>query len=838
MPNLTRTEASHRAGLIRVEGYRVALDLTRGADTFGSRTSIRFRADPGADSFLEIEPQVLHSATLNGVSLDPGTLAAGRLPLPDLAAHNELTLVASMAYTHNGTGLHRCVDPADGATYLYAVLSPDEAPRVFGCFDQPDLKAPFVFEVLADPQWTVVGNGVGRLVAPGHWTFAETPPLSTYLIGLAAGPYHAVHTRHDGIDLGLYARRSYAAELDREATEIFEVTQGCLDRYHQLFGIRYPFGKYDQVFVPEFTVGAMENPGIITFRDEFLFPSAVTEAEREQRAMVIAHEMAHMWFGDMVTMRWWDDLWLNESFAEYMGYRVTAEATRFREAWTGFTVGRKGWGYAADQRPSTHPVAADVPDTAAGLLNFDGISYAKGAAVLRQLVAWLGDEPFLAGVRRYFAAHAFGNATLADLLAALGAASGRDLTDWADLWLRTPGVNTLRLNAAPSPNGTRGTTEPPGTTESPDGTGTAVIQDGEPARPHRIGIGRYDRFGTRLDLVEVEIAGRVTPVRLAPAAMILLNDGDLSYAKVRLVDWAVLPTMLPCVADPLVRALLWGAAWEAIRDAELGPEFFVELAVAGLASETHLAVVADVLRCAEVTTDRFLPPEHRAAARDRLYQVCLAAVAAAGRGSGRQLAFARGLVRFAPAQAADGLLGWLSAAQTAQGVRVDAELRWAIWTRLAVLGAADPAQLAAEQARDRTVRGDEHAARARAARPDPAAKAAAWQAIVADERLNQRVLFAVAAGFWQPDQELLTAPYVDSYAAEMPGMAQRRNAQVVSRLAALAYPQFAVTQATLEVMAGLLGRGDLTPALRRSVVDATDELTRSLTVRARAHGGT
>jgi aminopeptidase N len=812
MPSVTRTEARGRGQALRVDSYRVDLDLTRGAEVFGSTTTIRFGARPGGSSFVEVRPHVLRSATLNGAPVGAAGPAGGRLTLSGLAAENELVVEADMAYTRSGTGLHRFVDPADGAVYLYAMSFLDEAPGVFACFDQPDLKAPLTLSVTAGPGVTVVANGAGRVTAPGRWEFAETAPLATYFVGLAAGPYHGVHSEHDGVPMSLYARRSLAGHLDRQAPEIFEITRACLDRYHEMFGVRYPFGKYDQVFAPEFTMGAMENPGVVTLRDEYIFHSAATEAQRESRAVVIAHEMAHMWFGDLVTMRWWDDLWLNESFAEYMGHRVVAEATRFTGAWTSFTSGRKAAAYAADQRPSTHPVVSDVPDTASALVRFDHISYAKGASVLRQLVAWLGDEPFLAGLREHFARHRYGNATLTDLLDALGSAAGRDLAGWARVWLGKSGVNTLRLA---------------------DG---AIVQDGSPIRPHRLGIGRYDRSGARLERIDVDLDAARTPVRLAPADLVLLNDGDLGYAKVRLPDWRSLPGLLPEIADPLTRALLWQAAWEAVRDAVLPARDYLELVVAGLPAETQVAVVEDVLDHAWIAATRYLPVLHRPRALATVREVCVDML---DRDPARRLSFTRGAARFVWLDDRAGIAAlrrWLAVGETDSGLPVDPDLRWRLVNRLAALGELDAARIDAEFDRDRSATGEQEAARARAARPDPAAKAAAWQLLAHDGAASQRLLFATADGFWQPGQEALTGSYVDRYAADLPEMATRRNHQVVMALAGLAYPRCLVSPATLDTMRRMLARDDLTVALRRAVTDATDELARSLAARSLEEG--
>ncbi|MGH3392808.1 MAG: aminopeptidase N, partial [Actinomadura sp.] len=582
MAALTRTEARTRARLLDVHSYAVHLDLTRGAEVFGADTVIRFGcAEPGASSFADLKPVALRGAVLNGRDLDPATLVDGRLPLPDLAADNELRIDADMRYSRTGEGMHRFVDPVDDEVYVYTLCGPDETPRVFGCFDQPDLKAVYEISVTAPDHWTVLSNGTGERRADGRWEFAPTRPISTYLTVVTGGPLHSVHTEHDGIPLGLHCRRSLAPQLDADAAEIFDITRRCFDRYHELFDERYPFGKYDQAFVPEFNFGAVENPGCVLFRDEFLYRSAVTDTERELRAIVIAHEMAHMWFGDLVTMRWWDDLWLSESFAEYMGTQVVTEASRFTTAWTGFAIKRKAWGYDADQRSSTHPVAAQgIDDTAAALTNFDGISYAKGASALRQLVAWVGEEAFLAGLNEYFARHRFGSAELADLLAALTRASGRDVHDWAERWLRTSGVDTLRVEPAAS-------------------GGTLTVAHG--TRPHRIHIGLYDLVDGRLvrrERLDADLGtDGTTGPPLAGADLVLPNDGDLSYAKIRLDgrSWRTVTQALSTIDDQLTRALLWNTARDLVRDAELSPADFLTLVEAHLPPEPVVAIVEAVL---------------------------------------------------------------------------------------------------------------------------------------------------------------------------------------------------------------------------------------------------
>ncbi|MBQ0903791.1 aminopeptidase N [Micromonospora sp. U21] len=830
MPSLTRVEATARGAAITVESYQVDLDLTGGGELFRSRVEIRFRATPGTATFAEVKPATLLAVRLNDRDVDPAVLTDNRLPLTDLQAENTLVVEAEMAYSNTGEGMHRFVDPADGETYLYAVTFLDNVQRIFAAFDQPDLKAPFTLAVTAPPQWTVASNAeVTANPAPGRWEFAPTAPLATYFFSLIAGPYHVRRAEHDGVPLGIYCRRSLAEHLDADAEEILTVTRQCLDRFHQLFTERYPFGKYDQAFVPEFNGGAMENPGIVTFRDDYVFRSAVTDTQRELRATTIAHEMAHMWFGDLVTMRWWDDLWLNESFAEYLGTRVTAEATRFDQAWTTFAMRRKAWGYAADQRPSTHPVApTEVADADEGLLNFDGISYAKGASVLRQLVAWLGDEAFLAGLNAHFAAHRFGNATLADLLASLSAASGRDLSGWAELWLRQAQVNTLRVEAAVDADGRY--------------TEVAVVQtapESHPVlRPHRIGVGRYLANGTverdEVDLDPATDGGRTVLGELTgvPASRLLLpNDGDLTFAKVRLdpASADAVPLVLPGLADPLARAVLWSEALDAATDGERPVAGLVDLMVAALPAETEVIIAEDVLTLSRSLVDRYLDPLTRSAALARVAGACRQLLDGAPAGESLQLAATRGWT--AATTDADLLTGWLAGRDVPAGLKVDAELRWAVLRRLVVLSAAGEAEIAAEAAADPSATGAERAARCRAALPDPAAKQAAWEIIVRDTGLSSRLLEATAEGFWQPEQGELTAAYVDRYFADMPATARRRTAWTADRVAALAFPRYAVAQPTREAAAALLARDDLTPGLRRVITDADDDLRRALVAR-------
>ncbi|MEV6694279.1 aminopeptidase N [Micromonospora sp. NPDC051196] len=829
MPSLSRAESTARGASIAVVSYHVDLDLTEGGERFRSQVTIRFTAT-GTETFAEVKPAKLLGVRLNGVDLDPAGLDDNRLPLTELVEENTLTVDAEMAYTNTGEGMHRFVDPADGETYLYAMSFLDDVQRIFAAFDQPDLKAPVTLSVTAPPHWTVAANAeLAASPSPGRWEFAPTLPIATYLFTLIAGPWHVRRDDHDGVPLGIYCRRSMAEHLDADTEEIFTVTKQCLDRFHQLFDERYPFGKYDQAFVPEFNAGAMENPGLVTFRDDYIFRSAVTDTQRELRATTIAHEMAHMWFGDLVTMRWWDDLWLNESFAEYLGTRVTAEATRFDQAWTTFALRRKAWGYAADQRPSTHPVAPEqVSDAAEALLNFDGISYAKGASVLQQLVAWLGDEPFLAGLNDHFSRHRFGNATLADLLASLGSASGRDLAGWAQAWLRTAQVNTLRAEVAVDADGRY---REVAVTQTAPSTHPVL-------RPHRIGVGRYAVDGSA-DRIEVDLdpevdGGRTVLAELTgePASAVLLpNDGDLTFAKIRLdaASADAVPLLLPRLADPLPRALLWGEALDAATDGERSVMTVVELIGVALPTETEVIIAEDVLALSRSLVDRYLDPSMRQTALAIIDKACRRMLDGAPAGGSLQLAAARGLLAATTDVAL--LTGWLGGRGVPHGLAVDTELRWAILGRLVALGAAGAAEIEAAATADPSAAGAERAARCRAALPDPAAKQAAWEIIVANTELSNRLVEATAAGFWQPEQAELTADYVPRYFADMPAAARLRTPWVADEVAKLAFPRYAVAQTTREAAATLLSHDDLTSGLRRVISDADDDLRRALVAR-------
>ncbi|QJT01055.1 aminopeptidase N [Streptomyces asoensis] len=824
MSVLTRDEAQSRAKLLDVHRYTIELDLTTGDETFESSTVIRFAARANGDTFVEVRPAALHSVTLDGEPLDPETLDGNRLPLKNLTAgDHELRVRASMRYSRTGEGMHRFTDPTDGETYLYTQLFMEDVQRVFAAFDQPDLKSVFELTVTAPEAWTVLANSITEHLGEGRWQAAPTPLISTYLVAVAAGPWHSVRTEHQGLPFGLHCRRSLAPHLDADADELLEITQQCYDRYHEKFEEPYPFDSYDQAFVPEFNAGAMENPGLVTFRDEFVYRSAVTDTERQTRAMVIAHEMAHMWFGDLVTLQWWDDIWLNESFAEYMGYQTLTEATRFTDTWTDFGVVRKAWGYDADQRPSTHPVAPEnVDDTASALLNFDGISYAKGASALRQLVTWLGEKDFLAGINTHFARHRFANATLADFIDSLAAHTDRDVHAWADAWLRTTGVDTL----TPTLNGSNG-----------DHTLT-ITHHG--SRPHRVAAGLYD-----LDLadegsltlrqrLEVDIPQSAPqPIGKRPA-LVLLNDGDLTYAKVRFdpASFETVRTSLSGLPDPLTRAVVWNALRDAVRDGDLAPTAYLDTARAHLPRETDLALVQGVLAYAcGPLADRYVTPEQRPAAVATLSALCRDLIRRTEDGDhpGLRLIAVRHFIDVAAHP--DTIAAWLADGTVPGGPELDPDLRWRVLARLAVLGATDERAIAAELDRDPSATGQEGAARCRAALPDADAKRTAWAAMFDDDNLSNYLFTATAQGFWQPEQTDLVADYVPRFYQDAVAVAARRGPAIAEASGRWAFPAHAVDPDTLRLGEACLTDADPIPALRRKLVDQLDDLARALRVR-------
>ncbi len=833
--NLTRDEARARAALLNVSSYDVELDLSGPDDaTFRSRTTVIFTCrKPGSSSFIEIAAPSLRGATLNGAGLDLSNFDGSRLMLSDLAEANVLVVDADCAYSRTGEGLHRFVDPVDGEAYLYSQFETYDAHRMYACFDQPDLKANFELRVTAPEHWTCISNGAGARedAHPGQWNFEQTPRVSTYITALIAGPYHAVYDQHDGIDLGLFCRKSLAEFLD--PGELFTVTKQGFDFFHRVFDYRYPFGKYDQLFVPEFNAGAMENAGAVTFLEDYVFRSKVTDARRERRAETILHEMAHMWFGDLVTMRWWDDLWLNESFATYASVLAQVSATRWKGAWTTFATTEKSWAARQDQLPSTHPIVADAVDMEAVKTNFDGITYAKGASVLKQLVAWVGQQEFLAGLRNYFRRFEYDNTSLRDLLDELEVASGRDLNGWAREWLETTGVNTLRPRFETDSSGIY--------------TAFDVVQEAIPEHPtlrsHRIAIGLYDRTPAgleRRERVELDVCGALTEVPKLLGArqpdLLLLNDDDLTYAKIRLDPRSLATTIesIGEVKESLPRALLWGAAWDMTRDADMAARDFLRLVLGGLPAESDISMVQTLLARASLAIDAYGDPAFRAQARQQLTDGVHGLLENAPPGSDHQLAL---LYTFATAEDPAGLdrvRAILDGREELAGLELDTELRWHLLIELAAHGRATADDIAAELARDATAAGEKRAASARSAMPTAEAKAAAWAAVVEHDDLSNHMQVATMRTFWryEPEQLEVTKPYVTRYFDAVGDVWRQRSMDSAQTLTELLFPATVVSQETASTVDRYLAEQSPQPALRRMLVEGRDTLARALRARA------
>ncbi|MGW2519227.1 aminopeptidase N [Streptomyces sp. NPDC001617] len=847
--NLTREEAQQRAKLLTVDSYEIDLDLSGAQEggTYRSVTTVRFDvAENGAESFIDLVAPTVHEVTLNGDPLEPDEVFKdSRIALPGLLeGRNILRVVADCAYTNTGEGLHRFVDPVDQQAYLYTQFEVPDARRVFASFEQPDLKATFQFTVKAPTGWTVISNSPTPEPKDDVWVFEPTPRISSYITALVVGPYHSVHSVYEkdgqSVPLGIYCRPSLAEFLDSDA--IFEVTRQGFEWFQEKFDYAYPFKKYDQLFVPEFNAGAMENAGAVTIRDQYVFRSKVTDAAYEVRAETILHELAHMWFGDLVTMEWWNDLWLNESFATYTSIACQSyhPQSRWPHSWTTFANSMKTWAYRQDQLPSTHPIMAEIGDLDDVLVNFDGITYAKGASVLKQLVAYVGMDEFFAGVQAYFKRHAYGNTRLSDLLGALEETSGRDLTTWSQKWLQTAGINILRPEVETDADGVI--------------TAFAIRQEapalpagakGEPTlRPHRIAIGLYeldDASGklVRDERVELDVDGELTVVpqlvgKRRPA-VVLLNDDDLSYAKVRLDEQslAFVTEHLGDFESSLPRALCWASAWDMTRDAELATRDYLSLVLSGIGKESDIGVVQSLHRQVKLAIDLYADPTAREALLTRWTDATLAHLRSAEAGSDHQLAWARAFAATArtPEQL-DLLEALLDGSQTVEGLVVDTELRWALVHRLASVGRFDEAEIAAEYERDRTAAGERHAASARAARPTAEAKAEAWASVVESDKLPNAVQEAVIGGFVQTDQRELLASYTEKYFEVVKDIWESRSHEMAQQIAVGLYPSIQVSQAVLDRTDTWLTDAQPNAALRRLVSESRSGVERALRAQA------
>ncbi|MFI5936957.1 aminopeptidase N [Actinoplanes sp. NPDC051494] len=842
--NLTQVEAAERARLLEVTGYDIALDLTDGAGnpgdgTFRTVSEVTFRCtEPGAQTFIEVAAASVRSAVLNGTPVDlSGWSAEKGLVLTGLAAENALVVDADYYYSASGQGLQRSVDPVDNEVYLYSQFETADAQRVYAAFDQPDLKSVFTWHATVPAHWKVVSNMPAEGVEPADGDaktvhFATSPRMSTYITAVCAGPYHEVRDSHDGIELGVFCRASMAQYLD--ADDLFLVTKQGFDFFHEQFGVRYPLPKYDQLWVPDFNAGAMENFGCVTHAEaHYIFRSQVTDYEYEQRANTILHELAHMWFGDLVTMRWWNDLWLNESFAEWASHWCNTKATRFEDAWTTFLSVRKAWGYRQDQLSSTHPVYCEMPDLEAVEVNFDGITYAKGASVIKQLVAYVGLDSFLAGLRAYFQRHAWGNATFDDLLTELETASGRELRKFAAQWLETAQVNTLR----------------PVVTIAADGTyENVVVRQEAPAeyptlRTHRIGVGVYDVQGERLvlrDRLEIDVSGEETAIPALTGEragdVLLINDDDLTYAKLRLDErsTASIVKHIDGFDSSLARALCWAASWDMLRDGELAARDYIALVRTGLPKERDINLTTATLRQATTTLAMYADPAWAPTGWAQLAETARGALAAAEPGSGFQLAWARAYLGAARAEADLAVLrGWLEGTGVPQGLTIDTELRWSLLVALAARGAATDAEIGAELESDRTASGEREAALARALLPTAGNKAAVWARLTGTEKLPNWLHRSLLQGFQSSSQVELTAPYASKFFEVVDDLWARSDSEPAQEFVMLAYPAYQVSDETVALTDAWLAADGHPASLRRLVAEGRDGVLRALKARAK-----
>ncbi|KQV65845.1 aminopeptidase N [Nocardioides sp. Root122] len=839
--NLTRDEAATRAALLDVTSYSIDLDLTTGDTTFASVTTLEFTCrEPGASTFADLVAPTVREITLNGRSLDPATAYAdSRIALDDLEATNTLVVTADCAYSNTGEGLHRFVDPVDDRVYLYSQFEVPDARRVFTTFEQPDLKSVFTFTVTAPSHWVVVSNAPTPEPRPAGqdgvsvWHFPTTKRMSTYITAIVAGEYHAELDTYEGkfgtIPLGHYCRQSLKEHMD--TAELVALTKQSFEFFEEQFDYPYPFGKYDQLYVPEYNAGAMENAGCVTLRDEYLPRSRQPRSFFEFRASVITHEMAHMWFGDLVTMKWWDDLWLNESFAEWACYWCEANATEFTDAWTGFANARKQTGYRADQLPSTHPIAADNVDLHAVEVNFDMITYAKGASVLKQLVAWVGIEPFLEGLRSYFKEWEYGNPEFKDLLATLEKASGRELDSWAQEWLQTAGVNTL----APA--------------FELDGQGGyasfAVAQSAHPDWPtlrrHRLGIGLYDEVDGRLvrrDYLEIDVEGERTDVPelvgVKQPALLLLNDEDHAYAKIRLDERsrATAISALSTFEDSLPRAIVWGAAWDMTRDGEMRTRDWLDLVLANIGQESDAWAVTRIPASTALAVNFYSDPAHRAELRATWESGLRELLLAAEPGSDHQLTFARSYAGAAHRDAAlDDLIGLLDGSFTVEGLAIDQDMRWVLITALAKAGRFGEAEIDAELEVDKTISGKEQAAAARASQPTPEAKEAAWNAIL-DPTTPNETSREIAFSIFRFGQEDVLEPYLEKFLTASETLVDVLGFHKASTVLEYGFPKPLGSEAVLARLDEWLATSDAPKQAKRYIGEARAEIARALTAQA------
>jgi aminopeptidase N len=861
--NLTRVEAQERSAVVANPHYAVELDLTVGPKNFISKTTITFDARQGSDTFLDLIAASVQRITLNGDELDPAqTFVDSRIELSGLAEHNTVTVVAQCQYSNTGEGLHRSVDPSDGNIYLYSQFEVPDARRVYAVFDQPDLKAVFDFTVEAPQSWEVVSNmpvatveNIDRLTEDGtlgegrqaegvrQWVFESTPKMSSYLTSFAVGPYarwDSEYANEDGrtVPMALYCRQALKGAMDKDAEYLFDITKKGFAFYANIWGVPYPYAKYDQVFVPEYNAGAMENIGMVTFRDSYIFESKVTDAVANRRVETVLHELAHMWFGDYVTMKWWNDLWLNESFAEFMSTLATAEATEWSGDWATFCSGEKSWALREDQLPTTHPIVAPINDLNDTYVNFDGITYAKGASVLKQLVAYVGREDFFKGIHNYLQKHAYANATLNDLLEELAAASGRDLNAWSKLWLEQSGINTISSEVHTDEQGI---------------ISSMTLTQSAPAeypvlRPHRLAVGFYDvnENGSvvRNERFELDVDGESTDVSAVVGkkrpAFILINDDDLTYTKIRLDQDSLkfAEENLYRFEDSLARALVWLSFWDITRDGEYSAERFIGLSLKALSTEKHSTTFRYAVGQLSTAAHSYVAGRRREPVLSLVAQQLWDLAQRSDAASDEQFQLVRSYLGYGvDPDFEDHARGLLNGTLKFDGLTVDNNLRWAIISALASQDLLDDGEIDAELAKKDTTENREFAIGAKACVPTDKVKAWAWDAALHDDSLTNSQIEEVAGGFSDNAIPALYANYVDRYFDSVDWIWKNKSFHVAESLidplsGRGLYPRYA-DPAKL-VKAGeqwLESHQDADRALKGMIIKNTEESRRTLKVR-------
>ena len=839
--NITRAEAVSRFEVVANPKYTVALTIDGKGETYSCVASINFDAKNGAETWLDLISPLVDSIWLNGAELKVSEVFDGtRIKLANLKEKNSVQVKANCSYMNTGEGLHRHIDPVDNEVYIYTQFEVADSRRVFPVFEQPDIKGTLALTVTAPSKWTLISNSptpssVKVNEEMSTWSFAVTPTMSSYLYALCAGPYFKKTDVYKGkfgsYPLAVFVRPSLAEFLDHE--EIFEITKQGFAWFEEKFQVGYPFPKYDQIFVPEFNAGAMENVGCVTFRDEYIFRSRTTKTAYESRANTILHEMAHMWFGDLVTMKWWNDLWLNESFAEWAAHWASTGATKYNEAWTLFHVQRKAWAYRQDQLPSTHPIAANMPDLDSVYENFDGITYAKGASALRQLVAWVGEENFLKGLKAYFDKHAWKNTELTDLLSELSISSGRDLESWTKLWLQSSGATLLRPQIQTDANNviTNATIqqEPP---SSPPGLPPVL-------RPHRLVVGTYEKQGTKLirtNRFEIDVEGKETKVTelvgLKRPALILVNDDDLTYAKIRLDDVSLNTATkeIASIESSLSRALIWGAVWDMVRDGEVGTGKYLDLVLAGLAAETDIGLVQQVLMQCRSAIDVYADRKNRIPYNTKFADGLQSLLAKSENGSDRQLALVRSFSAVATTDLQiNRVAEILDGKEKIQGLNIDTDLRWTLLRRLVVMGKRDLAAIEEELTRDDTAMGREHAAGAKAAIPTLEAKQIAWTLVTTNESLPNSEIHSALGGLSYIDHAEIMKNFIDKYFDSVATLWNSRTHEIGQSLVTGLFPSSNITQEVIEKSDKFLAENkDLAVGARRIIIEQRDALARAL----------